>query len=77
MDAELGYGVGVPGGFAGTPNVGFGLSDGAWTWRVGSRLTSVVRGDPGFEVSLDAVRGEAANDAAPEHGVMLRSVARW
>ena len=73
LDGELGYGVGLFGDrFTGTPNVGFGLSDYARDYRVGWRLTSVVRGDPGFEVNLDATRREAVNDnfegAGSEHG---------
>ena len=80
LRAEAGYGMSLLGDrFTGTPNVGFGMSDGgARDYRVGWRLTSAVRGDPGFEVSLDAVRREAANDdGPPEHGVMLRSLIRW
>ena len=43
-----------------------------------ARVTSAVRGDPGFEVNLDAPRREAANAGEPaEHGVMLRSLVRW
>ena len=68
--------------FTGTPNVGFGLTGaGARDYRIGWRLTSVVRGDPGFEVKLDATRREPANDNGAgtpvEHGVMLRSAIRW
>ena len=79
LEGELGYGWPAFGGaFTGTPNVGFGLSDGgARDWRLGWRLTSALRGDPGFEVSLDATRTEPANDEAPEHGVMLRGSVRW
>ena len=79
LTAEAGYGLSLGGDrFTGTPNVGFGMSDGgARDYRIGWRLTSVVRGDPGFEVSLDAVRREAANDDNAEHGVMLRSLIRW
>ncbi len=63
---------------AGTPNVVFGLSDTAREYRLGWRLTSVLPGDPGFEVSLDATRREAANGNEPsEHGVMLRGAIRW
>lgn len=56
-----------------TPNGGFGLSGaGERGYRIGWRLTSVARGDPGFEVSPDATRSEPANDngsATPiEHG---------
>ena len=79
FDAEVGYGLALWGDrFTGTPNVGFGLSDTARDYRIGWRLTSAVRGDPGFEVSLDATRREAANDdGKAEHGVMLRSLIRW
>ena len=78
LDTELGYGLAVfGGGFTGTPNLGFGVSDGgARDYRIGWRLTSTASGDTGFEVSLDATRREAANDDA-EHGVMLRSRMRW
>ena len=78
FDAEAGYGMALfGGGFTGTPNVGFGLSEAAREVRMGWRLTSAVRGDPGFEVSLDATRREAANENDAEHGVMLRSLIRW
>ena len=78
LDTELGYGLVVfGGGFTGTPNVGFGLSDGGGRdYRLGWRLTPAASGDTGFEVSLDATRREAANDEA-EHGVMLRGLMRW
>ena len=77
FDTELGYGLPVfGGGFTGTPNVGFGLSETARDWRLGWRLTPAASGDTGFEVSLDAMRREAANDDA-EHGVMVRSRIRW
>ena len=79
LQAEAGYGLPLFGDrFTGTPNLGFGLADGgARDWRIGWRLTSAARGDPGFEASLDAVRREAANDGTPEHGVMLRGAMRW
>ena len=79
LQGEMGYGMALLGDrFTGTPNLGFGMSDGgARDWRIGWRLTSAVEGDPGFEVSLDATRREAANDNAAEHGVMLRSLIRW
>ena len=77
LEGELGYGLAAFGGaFTGTPNIGFGLSDNARDYRLGWRLTSAVPGDPGFEVSLDATRREAANENA-EHGAMLRAVIRW
>ena len=80
LQGELGYGLAVFGDrFTGTPNVGIGLADGsARDWRIGWRLTSAVRGGPGFEVNLDATRREAANGNEPaEHGVMLRGAIRW
>ena len=81
LEGELGYGLSLFGDrFTGTPNLGFGLSDGARDYRIGWRLTSAVRGDPGFEVNLDATRRESANDNAnepAEHGVMLRGAIRW
>ncbi len=79
FDAEVGYGMALfGGGFTGTPNVGLGMSETAREYRMGWRLTSAVRGDPGFEVSLDATRREAANDnGSVDHGVMLRSLIRW
>ena len=80
LTAEAGYGMALFGDrFTGTPNLGFGMSDGgARDYRLGWRLTSAIRGDPGFEVNLDAVRREAANgNEPPEHGVMLRSLIRW
>ena len=80
LTAEAGYGMALFGDrFTGTPNVGFGMSDGgARDYRIGWRLTSAVRGDPGFEVNLDATRRESAGRAAPpEHAVMLRSLIRW
>ena len=78
LEAELGYGHRVGGAFTGTPYAGLGLSGSGRDYRIGWRLTSAVRGDSGFEVNLDATRREAANDdAAPEHGVMLRGALRW
>ena len=78
LDAELGYGLALFGDrFTGTPNLGVALSDSGRDYRLGWRLTSAVRGDPGFEVNLDATRKESANDNAPEHGLMLRGAIRW
>ncbi|MCY4584265.1 MAG: hypothetical protein OXE50_15940, partial [Chloroflexi bacterium] len=79
LTTEAGYGLALFGGrFTGTPNIGFGMSDGGVRdYRIGWRLTSAVEGNPGFEVRLDAIRREAANDNEAEHGVMLRSLVRW
>ena len=78
LDAEVGYGLSLFGGrFTGTPHAGVSLSDGARAYRLGWRLNAALRGDPGFEIGLDATRGESANDNAPEHGAMLRAAIRW
>ena len=79
LDAELGYGLAMFGDrFTGTPHGGLTLSQAAREYRLGWRLTSAMRGDPGFEIGLDATRREAANDnAPPEHGIGLRLTARW
>ena len=77
LEAELGYGIALfDGGFTGTPNLGVGFSETGRDYRVGWRLSSARRGDPGFQVDLDATRREAA-DADAEHGLMLRGTIRW
>ena len=77
LEVELGYGIALfGGGFTGTPNLGFALSDTGRDYRLGWRLTSARRGAPGFEIGLEATRREAAN-ADAEHGVMLRGTIRW
>ena len=79
LGGEIGYGVALlGGGVTGTPNLGFGLSDGGTQdLRIGWRLASAVPRNPGFVVSLDATRKEPANGAAPEHGVLLNGTVRW
>ena len=78
LDTELGYGLPVfGGGFTGTPNVGLGLSDTARDYRLGWRLTPAAGGDTGFELSLDAMRRESAENGDAEHGVMLRARTSW
>ena len=77
LEAELGYGVALfAGRFTGTPHAGMTLSEGGRNYRIGSRLTSAVPGDPGFAVGLEATRSENANDNT-EHGVTLRGFVRW
>ena len=82
LDTEPGYGIAMfDGGFTGTPNVGFGLSDTVREYRMGWRLSSARPGDTGgFELSLDAARREGANDPGadePEHRIGFGLTARW
>ena len=78
LEGEIGYGLGLFGDrFTGTPNLGLGFSDSARDWRVGWRLTPAVPGNAGFQLSLDAMRRESANDAAPEHAIGLELGVRW
>ena len=84
LKGELGYGIALPGGFTGMPNIGFGLSDTARDWRVGWRLTPGGAGG-GFSLDLDARRRETVNGTGvdvgvggpPEHELMLRGAVRW
>ena len=86
LEGELGYGLALPGGFTGTPNVGFGISDTAREWRIGWRLTPAAGSASGFEANLDATRRETAVGAGVpqfgaglpvEHELTLRGVLRW
>ncbi len=63
--------------FTGTPHFGFGFSEAGREYRMGSRLTSAVAGDPGFEVNVDANRREAGKDNDAEHGVMVSGALHW
>ena len=75
LDAEVGYGLAMSGGFTGTPHVGLGLSDTARELRLGWRLSPAVGG--GFELHLDAARTESGVDPETEHRVGLGVTARW
>ena len=79
LEGEVGYGVAAfGGGFTGTPNAGFGISENARDWRVGWRLGPAGGLALDFELSLDATRREPANDdGPPEQEVMLRAAIRW
>ena len=78
LEGEIGYGIAMfDGGFTGTPNLGIGFSETSRDYRVGWRLTSARKVDPGFRIDLDATRREAANDDAPEHGLAFRATLRW
>ena len=75
LNAEIGYGLRAAHGLGlVTPYTGLGLSgDGARSWRMGARWQLA----PAASVSVEGSLYEAANDNAPEHGLMLRSALRW
>ena len=75
LEAELGYGLGGPRGLGvATPWAGLGLAnEGERTWRAGVRWKL----GPDASLGLEGARREAANDDAPEHGLMLRGSLRW
>ena len=78
LDAEVGYGMAMfGGGFTGTPNIGFGLSETSREVRMGWRLAPAGTGYGGFEFSLDAARREAANEDTPEHRIGFGITSRW
>ena len=82
LELKLGYGLPAFGDrFTGTPELGFALSDTAREVRLGWRLGLVPGGASSFELGVEAVRTEPANDAgagaAVEHGVMLKLDARF
>ncbi len=75
LDGELGYGFGALGGRGLlTPYGGFSLAgEGSQRYRIGGRFEI----GSSLNLSLEGKRREPANDAAAEHGVMLRMQASW
>ena len=75
LNAEVGYGLGVaPGLGVVTPYTGLGLAgDGARSWRTGARWQLATTANVSVEGSLY----ETANDAGPEHGLVLRGHIGW
>lgn len=54
LEAELGYGLSVPGGlYAGTPWARFGLSEGRSSWRLGWRFTPLTERAPELSTGLE------------------------
>ena len=74
LEAELGYGVGLPDGpGVVTPYAGFSGADaGSRTWRTGVRWKIV----PDASLGLEAVRRESTWDNAPEHAIGVSLKAR-
>ena len=83
LDLRAGYGFAMfGGGFTGTPEIGFGLSESASgaarDYSLGWRLTRAGSGPGSLEFLLEARRRESANDnTPPEHGIGFTATARW
>ena len=78
LEGRIGYGLAVFGDrFTGTPEIGFGLSDGGRDYSLGWRMTCEGRDAGSFEFSFEATRRESANDNDPEHGIGFRLTARF
>ncbi len=79
LELRMGYGFSVlEDRFTMTPELGLGLSNGHREYTLGWRLGLVGGGTNAFEVRIEAIRREAANDnARPEHGAGFRVTARW
>ena len=61
LEGRIGYGLAVFGDrFTGTPEIGFGLSDGGRDYSLGWRLTREGRDAGSFEFSFEATRRESA-----------------
>ena len=75
LEGQLGYGFGVFGGRGVlTPYGGLSLAgEGARRYTLGGRLDVA----PSLNLSVEARRREAANDDAPDHGVILRGQRRF
>ena len=76
LDAEVGYGMAVSGGFTGTPHVGLGLSDTAQEFRMGWRLSSTSQVVGGIEVNIDTARRDSTGDST-EHRIGVGVTAQW
>ena len=83
LELRAGYGFAMfGGGFTGTPEIGFGLSEtapgSARDYSLGWRLTRFGSGPGSLEFSLEARRRESANDdVPPEHGTGFTVTATW
>ncbi len=79
LEMNLGYELPVAGNrFIGTPETGFGFSDIGREYRFGRGLGLARRDQVSFDLSLEAMRHESANnDRKPEHGISLGLRMPW
>ena len=73
LQARAGYGLPMGAGrFIGTPQLGFGLSDGRHDYTLGWHLSVARREEIDLTLGLEASRRENPDAGNPEHGVMLQ-----
>ena len=73
LQARVGYGLPLAEGrFIGTPQLGFGLSEGRHDYTLGWQLSVARRQDLDLTLGIEASRRENPDAGNPEHGVMLQ-----
>ena len=73
LQARAGYGLPLgEGRFIGTPQFGFGLSEGRHDYTLGWHLSVARREDLDLTVGIEASRRENPDASSPEHGVTLQ-----
>ena len=78
LEAGIGYGLSaLGGGFTGTPELGFALSESGRDYSLSWRLTSEGGDASSFDLRLEATRREDADRDRPEYGVGLSATMRW
>ena len=77
IEATVGYGMPVLGGrFAGTPELGLGLSESGRDWRLGWQLGLAGSGRGAFGLGVEVSRREPANDDTPENRIGFSATMR-
>ena len=74
LEARLGYGFSLSGGYTGTPELGLGLTHAHREMSLGWRLEGARNG--AFELRFEGARLDAANDDA-EHRIGMTLKTRW
>ena len=73
LQARAGYGLPLgEGRFIGTPQLGFGVSEGRHDYTLGWHLSVARREDLDLTVGIEASRRENPDASSPDHGVMLQ-----
>ena len=78
LEAGIGYGLSAfGGGFTGTPELGFALSESGRDYSLGWHLTREGGSAAPFDFRLEATRREAADRDGPDYGVGLKATMTW